>query len=100
MHMGDMSLRELARRSNIGHQTLGRIVNGEANPNLETIEAVAKAIGVAPADLLAKPVERRYDIPADILKMLDGQGPEVFSAIRAVLTNLVAIKSPAKKRKA
>jgi len=98
--IGNTSLREFSKRTNVAHPTLGRILNGEANPNLETIETMADSLEIPAWQLLRGPGERDYEIPQDILAMLDGQSPAVYSAIRSVLESLTAQRSKPKKKKA
>ncbi len=55
----------LAQRSGIAQRTVGRMLNGEVDPQLGHVEAVADALGVAVTDLLtdysSKVAELRYD---------------------------------------
>ena len=44
-----VSLRELARRADVGVATLSRIESGEANPRLSTLLQLADALGVLSA---------------------------------------------------
>ena len=48
-----VSLSELARATGVGKATLSAIENGRANPTVETLAALAAALGVTVVDLLA-----------------------------------------------
>ena len=48
-----VSQAELARRAEVRRATLSEIENGEGNPTLETLGALAKTLGVNVSDLLA-----------------------------------------------
>jgi len=47
-----LSQEELAKRSRLTRQHLQRLEAGSANPTLETLLNLAKAVGQAPSDLL------------------------------------------------
>jgi len=49
-----VSLRELARRADLGVATLSRIESGEANPRLSTLLQLAEVLGVFVGDLFEK----------------------------------------------
>lgn len=96
--MGDMSVRELSRVTGVTHPTLGRIISGEGNTNLETLEAISKGLDVPAPILLGGTDGTTYDIPNDILESLDGQSPEVFATVRLFLKTLDQKKSKTKSR--
>jgi transcriptional regulator with XRE-family HTH domain len=50
--LAGMSLGQLAALSNTAKGTVSQIENGQANPTIETIDAIAKALGCAAADLV------------------------------------------------
>src|SRR5690242_4882402 len=52
---GDMSVLELSRRSGVARNTIAALERGEGNPTLETLYALADALGVALSDLLVAP---------------------------------------------
>src|SRR4051794_16899727 len=52
---GDMSVLELSRRSGVARNTIAALERGEGNPTLETLYALADALGVPLADLLVAP---------------------------------------------
>ena len=53
---GDLSVLELSRRSGVARNTIAALERGEGNPTIDTLYALADALGVALSDLL---VERR-----------------------------------------
>ena len=54
-----VSLRELARRADVGVATLSRIESGEANPRLSTLLQLADALGVFVGQLFEKQARRK-----------------------------------------
>ncbi len=68
-HGAALSLAELARRSGVARATLTQLEAGEGNPTLETLYALADALGVPLGDLIAEPappavhVVRGADVP-------------------------------------
>src|SRR5262245_35142332 len=52
---GDMSVLELSRRSGVARNTIAALERGEGNPTLETLYALADALGVALSELLVAP---------------------------------------------
>jgi transcriptional regulator with XRE-family HTH domain len=71
-----LTLEKLAERADISPNYLGTVENGKRDPSLSTVEAIAKAFGVGPGELLggvrglsAEAVEagRLFDqAPADV----------------------------------
>src|ERR1700754_841244 len=49
---GGVSVLELSRRSGVARNTIAALERGEGNPTLETLYALADALGVALSDLL------------------------------------------------
>lgn len=84
LKMGDKSNYWLSNESGISQSSLSRIFNGDVNPSLDTIEALAKALKVQPYELL-KSTEEKKNIPADILEDLQGRPELVYDAIRSFL---------------
>lgn len=77
----DMSLSDLARRSDVAKSTLSDLEAGRGNPTLATLNGIARAMRVATAELIAGPqgplilgIERRNDTgrPAANREPLDG----------------------------
>lgn len=52
-----LSAQALARRSGVARGTLAQLEQGEANPTVDTLYALANALGVPLAELLAPPAE-------------------------------------------
>lgn len=52
-----MSHEHLAVKAGLSGATVGRIERDEFSPRLDTIEALAKALGTTVAELFAEPVE-------------------------------------------
>jgi transcriptional regulator with XRE-family HTH domain len=72
------SLSELARATGVGKATLSAIENGRGNPTVETLAALAAALGVPVVDLLAVPE------PAPVTVVRAGRGERVGDAIERV----------------
>src|SRR3982751_2988730 len=51
---GDMSVLELSRRSGVARNTIAALERGEGNPTIDTLYALADALGVALSDLLVQ----------------------------------------------
>lgn len=67
------SLAELAAAAGIGKSTLHAIESGDANPSIETLWALARALGVAFGELL--------DPPAPTVRVVRaGEGPHIETA--------------------
>lgn len=47
----DISMRELARRAGVSHQTIANVVKGDRTPDLMTYQKIAKGMGMSAADL-------------------------------------------------
>jgi transcriptional regulator with XRE-family HTH domain len=68
-----VSLAELARRSGVARATLTELEAGAGNPTLETLYALANALGVPLSDLITEP-------PAPVRVVRAGEGPHVRGA--------------------
>ena len=77
------SLAELAAGAGIGKSTLHAIEAGEANPGIETLWALARALGV-PFGALLEPVRP----PVRVVR--SGEGPQVDSELSAMRAHLLA----------
>jgi transcriptional regulator with XRE-family HTH domain len=77
----DMSALELSRRSGVARNTIAALENGEGNPTLDTLYALADALDVPLSDLLEPP-------PAGPQVVLAGEGAHVEGA--ALDANLLA----------
>jgi transcriptional regulator with XRE-family HTH domain len=72
----------LARDSGVARATLAQLEAGRGNPTLETLYALANALGVALADVIAPPSAAEVEV------VRAGEGPRVAGA--AVRARLVA----------
>jgi transcriptional regulator with XRE-family HTH domain len=52
---GDISVLELARRSGVARGTIAALESGDGNPTLDTLYALADALGVPLSELLERP---------------------------------------------
>jgi len=77
------SLGDLAADAGIGKSTLHAIENGDANPGIETLWALAQALGVPFGDLLEPPVPAVRVVRA-------GEGPQVLSESGSMQAHLLA----------
>lgn len=57
-HQQDLSLSELSRRSRVGKGTLSELESGRRNPTLETLYALATALGRPLSALLGDPAQQ------------------------------------------
>jgi transcriptional regulator with XRE-family HTH domain len=69
-----MSTVALARDSGVARATLAQLEAGRGNPTLETLYALANALGVALADVIAPP-------PAEVEVVRAGEGPRVSGTV-------------------
>jgi DNA-binding XRE family transcriptional regulator/quercetin dioxygenase-like cupin family protein len=77
------SLADVAAAAGIGKSTLHAIEMGEANPGIETLWALARALGVPFGDLL--------DPPAPVVRVVRaGEGPRVDSESSGMRAHLLA----------
>lgn len=81
------SLGDVASAAGIGKSTLHAIEAGEANPGIETLWALAGALGVPFGELLEE--------PAPVVRVVrSGEAPEVVSESAAMRAHLVAATGP------
>src|SRR3954453_20845966 len=59
---GGMSALELSRRSGVARNPIAALERGEGNPTIDTLYALADALGVALSDLLVERRERGVDV--------------------------------------
>src|SRR3954451_15523920 len=69
------SLSELARATGVGKATLSAIENGRGNPTVETLAALAAALGVPVVDLLDVPE------PAPVTVVRAGRGERLGDGV-------------------
>jgi transcriptional regulator with XRE-family HTH domain len=72
---GDMSALELSRRSGVARGTIAALERGEGNPTVDTLYALADALGVALSDLLVP-----RSAPAAVKVVRAGSGVRVEGA--------------------
>ena len=97
--MQDRSGYWLAKQSGISQSTISRILSEHIQPSLDTVEALARALGTPPHELLKSgEPKRQTKIPNDILEELENQDEIVFSSIRALL-KAINSKSSARRSK-
>ncbi|MEA2449524.1 MAG: hypothetical protein QOG63_1456 [Thermoleophilaceae bacterium] len=75
---GRLSLSELARATGVGKATLSAVENGRGNPTVETLSALADALGVPVVDLLAVPD------PAPVTVVRAGSGDQLGGGVERV----------------
>ncbi|MEX0869189.1 MAG: helix-turn-helix domain-containing protein [Nitriliruptoraceae bacterium] len=81
------SLADVALAAGIGKSTLHAIESGEANPGIETLWSLARALDV--------PFGRLLDVPAPQVRVIRaGSGPRVGSESGAMEAQLLAMSSP------
>src|SRR3954469_9486382 len=73
-----ISLSELARATGVGKATLSAIENGRGNPTVETLAALAGALGVPVVDLLDMPA------PAPVTVVRAGRGEPAGDGLERV----------------
>jgi transcriptional regulator with XRE-family HTH domain len=71
----ELSLRELARRSNMTPTGISMVEQGQRSPSSETIEKLARGLGVAPGVLFGAPLSKPPP-PRTIAELLDAAGVE------------------------
>ena len=72
----NMSLRELAQITGLSKTTLGDLEKDVKNPSLETLEKVAKAFGMTPAELL-----KETDTPNDLMASARDSSSELLAGL-------------------
>lgn len=86
----DISLQDLCDRierhdgQGLNKATISRIENGIGNPSLDTLERIARALGVTPADLFHPP------LLAPILALQEPARSECWRKVTAYITDLAA----------
>jgi transcriptional regulator with XRE-family HTH domain len=86
-----LSLTELARRAGIAKSTLSQLESGSGNPSVETLWALAVALGVPFSQLVEPPVP-----PVRVVRA--GQGPRIPSERAHFTGSLLAAGSPHGRR--
>lgn len=60
----DLAKKELAKLSGVSHGTISNLCNRTGKPNASTIQRVASALGLTPAELYEAPQKDAFDEPA------------------------------------
>jgi len=61
----------LSKKTGVATSTVGRIRRGEVSPTAESLEAIAKAFGLRPGDLMDKNLITRLNLPHSLLIRLN-----------------------------
>ena len=86
-----LSLSELAKRAGIAKSTLSQLESGSGNPSVETLWALAVALGV--------PFSRLVDPPRPRVRVIRaGEGPAVHSEKAVYIATLLASCPPGARR--
>ena len=86
-----LSLTELARRAGIAKSTLSQLEAGTGNPSVETLWALAVALGV--------PISRLVDAPAPTVQVIRaGHGPTLASERSDYVATLLSSSPPGARR--
>jgi transcriptional regulator with XRE-family HTH domain len=86
-----MTLTELARRAGIGKSTLSELESGAGNPSLETLWALAVALGI--------PVSRLLEPPASPVNLVRaGDGPTLATATSEYRASLLSTSPTSGRR--
>lgn len=89
-----MSLSELARRAGIGKATLSGLESGTRNPTLDTLHAVAAALGVPLTAVVSTAPVRGVAVEMSLLRVFD-DGPVTYELYRMRIPAGLAQQSPA-----
>lgn len=98
MHLGNKPKLWLANEIGISSGSLSTAISEEGNATLKTVDAVSAALKVHPAVLMGGSSDSNYNIPQDILEILEGQNHNVYEAIRAILKTIATEKSDKKQQ--
>lgn len=87
----ELSLTELAKRAGIAKSTLSQLESGSGNPSVETLWALAVALGV--------PLSRLVDPPKPTVTVIRaGDGPVIYSERADYTATLLAASPPNARR--
>lgn len=86
-----ISLTELARRAGVAKSTLSQLESGTGNPSLETMWALAGALGIPFSQLIEPPVSTTQVIRA-------GAGPAVAASASDYVATLLTASPPGVRR--
>lgn len=98
-YAAERPLSKVFKESDIPHSTLSRIMNKQTSPSLDTLDKIAKALEVSPADLFIDDIvfEVANKIPSDLVASLYGRPKLVYDTIRNLLNAID--QSDSKKKK-
>lgn len=85
------SMTELARQAGVAKSTLSQLESGNGNPSVETLWALASAMGVTFAQLIGP-------LPVDVSVVRAGQGPGVPSEGGGYIATLLSPAPPGSRR--
>lgn len=97
MQLGGRPKLWLANEIGMNSGSLSTAIAEDGNATLKTIEKISEALSIEAPILLGGSSSRSYEIPSDILQMLDGQSPAVFESIRTILKTISMEKSSHEK---
>ena len=85
---------DIAAKANISRTTLSLIIHGRTQPRQETLEKIAKALGIDVASLLpeSEPSIAEASIPAESI-------PDVTAAVETLLTHSPQLLAVANRRR-
>ncbi|HLS62515.1 MAG TPA: XRE family transcriptional regulator [Ruania sp.] len=86
-----VSLTELARRAGVAKSTVSQLESGTGNPSLETLWALAVALGVPLSQLIDPPIN-----PIQVIRA--GTGPSMAAAQSEYVATLLAASPPGARR--
>ncbi|MGH9278374.1 MAG: helix-turn-helix domain-containing protein [Acidimicrobiales bacterium] len=86
-----LSLSDLARRSDVAKATLSSLESGRGNPTIETIGALADALGVPSGDLLAENDQAVQVVRANERQPVDQEGDYISFLERLVGRAIVEV---------
>jgi transcriptional regulator with XRE-family HTH domain len=79
-----LTLEQLAERSELTPNYIGSVENGRRDPSLSTVLALAKGLGVAPAELLGNR-DDLSPIACEAATLLESLTPELQGAVLELL---------------
>lgn len=85
------SMTELARRAGVAKSTLSQLEASSGNPSLETLWALANALGVSFAQLVGPE-------PTDVTVIRAGEGPRAAAELGGYVATLLSASPPGARR--
>lgn len=96
--LGNRSNYWLAQHSGLSQATISRIMSEKMTPALESVDAIAKALGVDPWIMLMPKTARKSKIPPYLQKALEDQPDLVYQTVWAMLGPLANAKGGKAKK--